>query len=647
MKQNLRRRLILLAVLPATATVLVVGAYLTSARLQDADRELRQYGQSLADHLATVLEYAVSAGNRELLEQLVGAVQRVPVVTGVTVRDSQDNLLYTTTSSSTQATVAFHATIRHTRLDVSDSFMFPGATVEPPPLGRVTVILSRTETQQRQRDTLIVSFLLAGLCLAITCGIGGYLGYRLSRPVIELAAVVRQLQAGELTARAKPRSSGELGSLEQGINAMATALAQSQARLQDQVAAATEQLRQALTELQAKAQELEVARDAALQASQAKTNFVANMSHEVRTPMNAVVGYIDVLRRSANPQQLEYLNIMGSAAQNLVVILNDVLDFSRLETHQLVLEQQPFPVRETVERVVQLFEFAAQEKRLDLNLEIDPTVPAQLVGDASRLAQVITNLVSNAIKFTDQGSVDVFLTAAPEKKSTTRLQLTVRDTGVGIASEDGQRIFDTFVQLDATLTRRQAGTGLGLAIARQLVRQMGGDITLTSTPGTGSTFCATVVLAHVDPATPPPSPERLPAALPPGHSLRVLVVDDNQVNGWVAETLLECLGATPTLAQSGEDAIVLCKAQAFDLILMDIHMPGLDGLTTAQRIRETAPLNHQTPMVALTADALHPQQATSAEAGFVDWVCKPVTEAALSNILARWGSASGSADAQR
>jgi len=362
---------------------------------------------------------------------------------------------------------------------------------------------------------------------------------------------------------------------------------------------------------------------AAEAASEAKSAFLANMSHELRTPLNGVVGMAQALTSdNLAPEQAEKAAIIARSGGHLLSMLNDVLDLSRIEAGALRVLPEPVDPAAVAAEVCSLFRVSAEQKGLTLSWTCE-ALPERLETDPVRLRQILTNLVANAVKFTDAGAVRVSARAAPLADGGWRLEVAVSDTGCGISPEDQARLFERFSQADSSLSRKHGGAGLGLVIARGLARTMGGEITLASTPGEGSTFTASITAGAAD-VRDAAAPMAVGGVL---SGARVLIVDDNEVNRLVARCFVEPAGASVTEADSGQAAIDAFAQSPFDLVLLDVHMPGLGGLETLQILR-TLP-GGDAPVIAITADALSGDAARYAAAGMDGYVPKPVDRTTL------------------
>ncbi|GAB2769662.1 signal transduction histidine kinase/CheY-like chemotaxis protein/HPt (histidine-containing phosphotransfer) domain-containing protein [Hymenobacter luteus] len=403
-------------------------------------------------------------------------------------------------------------------------------------------------------------------------------------------------------------------------------------QLETTVRERTAELRQQKAEIEQINADLRVARDAAEASRRAKAQFLANMSHEIRTPMNAVIGLTHLLRNTpVSSEQGEYLEAIQSSSQNLLVIINDILDSSKMEAGKLTLEQAPFRLPELVERVSRLFAFATEAKGLRLRTEVAPEVPAAIFGDSVRLNQVLVNLVGNAVKFTTRGEIGLRVAVVPDAELP-RLRFAVQDTGIGIAASKLEAIFEDFSQANASTTRQFGGTGLGLSIARNLVHLHGGRMWVESTEGQGSTFWFEIPCLPADEASVRPETAAFLAPFEP--ALQVLVAEDNDLNQLVARKTLEAWNVRVTIAANGRLAVEAAQQQPFDAVLLDVQMPEMDGYEAARQLRLLFPDSRRLPLIGLTASALPEDRALALQAGMNDTLAKPFDPAVLYARLA-------------
>jgi signal transduction histidine kinase len=388
-------------------------------------------------------------------------------------------------------------------------------------------------------------------------------------------------------------------------------------------------------------QQLIEARDAAEAASRAKSTFLANMSHELRTPMNAIMGMTELaLRLATDPKQRDQLSKVAQASEHLLHVINDILDISKIEADRLKLEQVNFKLGAVLEDLLSLMGQKALDKGLDIGVDVTPEVTqSALLGDPLRLGQILLNLVSNAIKFTDRGSIQVRVRIAECSARDCLLRFEVRDTGIGIGAEEQQRLFTAFEQADGTMTRRYGGTGLGLAISKRIARLMGGDIGVHSTPGQGSTFWFTARLGKTLGGVEPARAEAIGSAEDRLKRLyagaRILLAEDEPVNQEVSRELLEDVGLKVDLASDGAEAVAMARLTGYDLILMDMQMPKMNGLDATRAIR-VIPGREYTPILAMTANAFDEDRKHCLDAGMNDHIGKPVNPEVLFECLYKW-----------
>lgn len=384
-------------------------------------------------------------------------------------------------------------------------------------------------------------------------------------------------------------------------------------------------------------EELEAARDKANAANDAKSNFLGIISHELRTPMNGVLGAAQLLSATRlETTQREYLSIIRNSGDNLLSLLNDILDMTKIEAGKMTFEVVDVSVEDLHRRVTGPFQAQAEAKGLMFEARYEGEIPALVRGDPLRVCQVIHNLLSNAVKFTDTGTVAYTVRGKRLADRRVQFEFAVTDSGTGISAADMERLFQPFTQVDASSTRRFGGTGLGLTISRRLANIMGGDITIQSELGKGSTFTFAVEAEVVEWAA-PAAVEEISAEVEDGRQMSVLIVEDHPVNRMILEAWMSSAGHVSATAENGQLALDATAEQPFDLIIMDVNMPVMDGLTATRQIRDGGGMNAETPIVVLSASARSEDHAAGIDAGADAYLNKPIDFAALAQMMARVG----------
>ncbi|MEE1656955.1 ATP-binding protein [Microvirga sp. CF3062] len=463
------------------------------------------------------------------------------------------------------------------------------------------------------RYRLVLITLILGGCLLL-----GMLGVEsfIFRPLRELVHTAEALEHGYFRSRATRKGAGEVRILARALNRMADAIAEREHEL----TAAKEVAERALGQANI--------------ASQAKTDFLAAMSHEIRTPLNGIIGYTErLLDESLDAIQRRYAALIQVSASALLTVANDVLDFASIEAGQINLRMEPFSLVSLVDDTVSIVSSGAGKTSVPIRVEMDRGQPIMLCGDEARLRQILLNLLNNAVKFTREGHVTVDV---EHKGSSTKgeiIRISIIDTGIGIPLEKQDRLFKRFSQVDPSIRREFGGTGLGLAISKRLVELMGGKIGMESQEGRGSIFWIEIVLPAAGEFPALPIQAKDPAAPVPS---RILLVEDVEINQELVRGHLEAAGHAVSCASNGVEAIAAMQDGDFDLVLMDIQMPGMDGITATRLIRGSQSVKKRVPILAMTANVLPQQIQSFKEAGFDDHIGKPIRRRDLIAKLAEW-----------
>jgi signal transduction histidine kinase/CheY-like chemotaxis protein len=606
----------LISVGPALLLTVLLISFFTYERLQDLRQELNRTGQLIASQLAPAAEYGVISGNLEVLDNLLRSTLTTSHVRFLEVRDREENILVYVEQNSHPGSTSvevFHAPIHlqqagqpGIRDKLSDDY-----------LGRVVVGMSGEAFTSRQQAILFKAAVLGLFALLLTFLLARQLARRLAQPISDMGQALQALQSGNYQPPLAETATGELGDLARHINKLALSLAD-----------ASHEQQLAMTQLIKTREEAE-------QASRAKSDFLAMMSHELRTPMNGVLGMLQLLETTEMTQeQDEYAALATESTEHLLKVINDILDFSRIERGALELERIPFNLLELLQGSIQVFQHSAQQHGLHLTLENQPGLEQfEVQGDPTRIRQILVNLLGNALKFTEDGGIRIETHWQPLDNEVLWFTCAVHDSGIGIAPQRLERMFDAFQQADSSISRRYGGTGLGLSIARTLAERMGGTLHARSTEGQGSVFTLEIPLpfslrTHTEE----------PGNQPLGHygeGQEVLLVEDNPVNQTVIEAMLRSLGYRVSLVSDGVQAVHSASQCAYAAVLMDCRLPVMDGYEATRQIRQLHTYS-KTPIIALTANALQGDREACLQAGMNDYLAKPFKRADLERILLRW-----------
>lgn len=640
-RDSIRHRLALIIAI-AIGVGLLTSFVMSSARdiLQRRDAkltELYSMAQVIAFNAAAVVEFADRVG----AERLFGALASHPdvIAARMTGRETGFTHLYRKPDTPLPAALAAPANLGSTPRHHGDwrtlTVVAPIQTND----GVVGTVELTASLAMLWRDMAVsLAIFLAGSFIAFLLAFA--IARRLHQPLLNaleaLTATATHVAASkDYRQRAAKLSHDEIGDLADAFNTMLSEIAARDAALQaqrDSLEATVEQRTHALS----------IAKEAAEAANRAKSAFLANMSHELRTPLNAIIGMTHLaLRRSDDPKLRDQLGKVEQASRHLLALINDILDITKIEAERMTLEEIDFRLGECFANLTDLIAPKAEENGLQFRTELPAALAAiPLKGDPLRLGQVLINLASNAVKFTPAGGrIDVRADLVSDAADGITVRFEVEDTGIGIDVTLQQRIFDAFEQADSSMTRRYGGTGLGLAICKRLVHMMGGEITLSSTPGQGSRFSFTVRFKRaqqVTTAEPGEDSELYLARLRAAHrGARLLLVEDDPINRAVILALLEETGLQIDTAGDGAEALRMAGATPYDLILMDVQMPVLDGLAATRALRASTP-RHAPPIIGLTAHAFAEDRQACLAAGMDDHLAKPVEPATLYRALLKW-----------
>ncbi len=761
---SVKLQILLFSMIP----VLIIDVFLTAINinksLEQAQRQLQNKGDITAKQIASAVEFYLFAGDNNQIRRLLVQSVADPDIVYASVYNDQGNLLAEATSPQYTATLSnlyFYSRqpILTQTFDSGDVFDPGFGQAERTTLGWVHLYVSRQQLDQNRERILIDGMVVFAVLLVITFILAAIISQRITRPVFTLLEHLRRVEKGDLGQVIEHIADNEIGAVQRGFNSMSQALLANRNELNQRIDQATSDLREAIINLEDKNRELGLARDAAQEANRVKSQFLANISHEIRTPINGIQGFINLVRQTGlKRSQKRYIDIIQQSVNDLGSMINELLDFSKLESGKVRILNTEFDLFNLVESTRDGLFTATMEKGIDLHLTIFSDTPQVLIGDPFRLKQILRNLIGNAIKFTDNGYVSITVYLLDENGSEVNLLFRVQDSGIGIPRGQQKQLFRAFSQLESDPNRRHAGTGLGLVISRNLAQLMGGDITLESSPGVGSIFTLQLPFTRsaVAPSDPTPGPsqtafilafnrrclsevqsimnrigystetqliessERMDVyrsqirqnlsyldaivldlrhgfirpqtlldgldlestrvilmhydmamvdsdllnqydfvsvintgeniaqmlawrhseeptqetiAMTPVQAARLLVVDDNNMNLTLAAELARLWGHEADMAKNAAEAMELFCDSQYDLILLDLQMPEIDGIALMQMMRKQKP-DLKTPIVSLTANVVEAEERQRLlDLGFDNCLEKPLDELKLHQLL--------------
>ena len=631
---SIHTRLLVTGLIPLTLLSLVLGWYMISSQRAELLDNLHNTGRVVANQIASNAEFALYSVNQDMLEALGYAALDVPSVSGVVFYNVKDNKSFVIGDMDLSPQALPDTLTRGQPLLKDGNWYFyssiviqlntvndyeESARAETETLGWVVLAFNDQALLQKQQDAIFAALLVISMALLMSAWLSMRIGRSISGPLDDLTQVVELMEAGNLVSLSADDGPLELRKLAYGIDQLATSVRQSNERMQREIARATAQLQTTLIELE--------------EAMEAQDQFLARMSHELRTPLTAVIGFSKLLSsESDDSKRDEHRLVIERSSTMLLTMIDDILEFSKAHSGGFTLENINFDLIEWVADLIAIHRPLAEEKHLEFSYEVDLDVPTKLSGDPVRLAQIMSNLISNAIKFTDSGFVSVKISCLSIEAGAVNLQCLVADSGKGIAQDKIGSLFDPFVQEDTSINRRFGGTGLGLSISQRLAQRMGGDVSIDSSEAKGSNISFTCCLAAADVAQ--------EAAVEAGQlaisqqvlsGLTILLAEDNLFNQKLIVRLLKGYGASCMVANNGLEAIEVADKLHVDLVLMDLHMPLVDGVTACEVIMQQS--GESPPIIGLTADITQAEQQRMLSAGALTVELKPINEIELVNAI--------------
>jgi len=618
---KISHRFLFFGLVPTVVLAITVTAYIILSRISDAETAFSEQGRAYARELAAAAVYGLFVGDKAFLEQTASRYLKRPRVIQIQIFD-RDGKLRVNLRKTPQGSSRKPGTSTFTEEVIPPLISLDSDTsvTQTEKLGHVQLALDSAEFSARMEQIVRNSVVILLFGLGLTAFFLYQASRRISRPLEQISESVRKVGEKNFSVGVPVTSSGELRALQEGINGMISALGRQQEELQMQVDDATAELRTTMEELEVRNVQLDLARKDAIKANQVKSEFLAHMSHEIRTPMNGVLGFLGLLKRTVlDERQKEQVETIERSAKDLLAIINDLLDFSKIESGKLHLADDPLGLRSLVYETAHFFAPEASEKSIEMAVIVDRNIPEELRGDRLRIRQILVNLLSNAIKFTERGQVTIRIAADQIDEMSYKLRFVVADTGIGIAPNELPRLFDAFSQASST-TRYYQGTGLGLAITKSLAAAMGGGISVRSEPGMGSEFTVTIRLRRTEIGTAPSYSAEI-------RRLHVLVNESDAASSEALSQVLQDIGTTWTMA--ADPARI--GSTAYDIVLVGIPAQQLYERSPAQWLEPWR--TSEKPIIVCASAPVSEVEHEFLIAGAAAYLVKPVSPITLADAM--------------
>ena len=647
---SIKQSILLLILLPSFLITTLLTTYLIISRQSDAQNELLLQANSIINYLTSSSELALFGGDIPTLQRLGNAAVSNNEINSVTFYDSNRELISSSGEKTDRIEIhsintfyneeksslwIFQTPIYNTEIEVDDykdenKSLTDNTNNQEKYLGWVQVIADKSALRAKQRRILFGGFATGSMLFGLLAFLASRLSRSLTLPLYKLTETVQALKAGDLDYRVSVETNGELKHLVDGVNQLADKVKISNKRLNFKINEATQQLTSTLTELEIKNKELELTGSELVNANNAKDEFLANVSHELRTPLTSIIGYADLLQKARlENEQITQVETISQASKILLQLIDNILDFSKLEAESLELENIPFNINTLLSEVASLHMPAAQAKGLKLQVTTDINLIEDIVGDPLRIKQIFNNLIQNAIKFTDSGSVTISVSPLEDQFG---LWVNISDTGIGIKEENQSKLFKPFNQLDTSITRRFGGTGLGLVICKKLIAQLGGNIQIKSEIDKGTEISFSIVNIHPQDTSITPEFSNLQEQTQHDYKILtgklILIAEDNDFVKKLLIDIFESEGAKTITTVDGSQTLKALESQKPDLVILDFQMPILDGIDTCKEIRRKYS-KQQLPVILLTADVINTNKKEIESDGVNKVIFKPIQVDAL------------------